>query len=208
MSRKKKTKDPDKPPENPKGVDFTKHKIPFKSIRTSLKSIIKDSDTQKKINELVIRINDIVIDTYQFIKLYVLKKLNNNNELSTIDITFIKYCITSLGTRDNRGKKIVHTPLLQEIQQFYSTDFQPINNHQKYQLNNLSFTLPYVCSSIEVSIKNNIKEHFIKRLSKFISIFGGNYYEEHYSGELTDRNSKEYKKEKNLYLMSIKKILT
>ena len=207
MSRKKKTKDPDKPPENPKGVDFTNHKIPFKSIRTSLKSIIKDSDTQKKINELVIRINDIVIDTYQFIKLYVLKKLNNNNELPTIDITFIKYCITSLGTRDNRGKKIVDTPLLQEIQQFYSTDFQPINNHQKYQLNNLSFTLPYVCSSIEVSIKNNIKEHFIKRLSKFISIFGGNYYEEHYSGELTDRNTKEYKKEKNSLLYKVKKCI-
>jgi hypothetical protein len=67
MSRKKKTKDPDISPENPKCVDFTKHKIPFKSIRTSLKSIIKDSDTQKKINELVISINDIVIDTYQLI---------------------------------------------------------------------------------------------------------------------------------------------
>lgn len=207
MPPKKKTKDPDKPPEKNTGVDFTKHKIPFKSIKTSLKYIIKDSDTQKKINELVIRVNDIVIDTYQFIKLYILKKLNNNQDIPTLDDTFIKYCITSLGTRDNRGKKITVTPLLLEIQAFYSTDFQPINNHQKYQLNNLSYTLPYVCSSIEVSIKNNIKEHFIKRLSKFISIFGGNYYEEHYTGELTDRNSKEYKKEKNSLLYKVKKCI-
>ena len=206
MSRKKKNKDPDILPKNPNCVDFTKHKIPFKSIRTSLKSIIKDSDTQKKINELVIRINDIVIDTYQLIKLYVLKKLNNNDEAPTIDITFIKYCITALGTRDNRGKKIIETPLLKELQEFYITDFQPINNHQKYQLNNLSFTLPYVCSSIEVSIKNNIKEHFIKRLSKFISIFGGNYYEEHYSGELTDRISKEYKKKRIHYFIRLKNV--
>jgi len=56
MSKKKK---PDKPTEKNKGVDFTKHKVPFKSIRTSLKSIIKDSDTQKKINDLAIRINNI-----------------------------------------------------------------------------------------------------------------------------------------------------
>ena len=204
MSKKKK---PDKPTEKTKGVDFTKHKVPFKSIRTSLKSIIKDSDTQKKINDLVIRINDIIIDTYQFIKLYILKKLNNKQEIPTIDTNFIKYCITTLGTRDNRGKKTVDTPLLQEINNFYATEFQPINNHQKHQLNNLSYTLPYVCSSIEVSITNNIKEHFIKRLSKFISIFGSNYYEEHYNGNIQDRNSKDYKKEKKTLLYKVKKCI-
>ena len=202
-----KKKKPDKPPDKSKGVDFIRHKIPFKSIRTSLKSIIKDSDTQKKINDLVIRINDIVIDTYKFIKLYVLKKLNNNQDVPTIDTDFIKYCITALGTRDNRGKKTVETPLLQEIQEFYTTDFQPINNHQKHQLNNLSYTLPYVCSSIEVSITNNIKEHFIKRLSKFISIFCGDYYELNYNGNIQDRTSKEYKKEKKSLLYKVNKCI-
>jgi len=202
-----KKKKPDKPLDKSKGVDFTKHKVPFKSIRTSLKSIIINSDTQKKINDLVLRVNDIVIDTYQFIKLYVLKKLNNNQEIPNIDTDFIKYCITTLGTRDNRGKKTVDTPLLKELQEFYITDFQPINNHEKHQLNNLSYTLPYVCSSIEVSITNNIKEHLIKRLSKFISIFGSNYYDEHYNGEIKDRNSKEYKKEKKSLIYKVKKCI-
>jgi hypothetical protein len=204
MSKKKK---PDKPTEKNKGVDFTKHKVPFKSIRTSLKSIIEDSDTQKKINDLAIRINNIIIDTYQFIKLFILKKLNNKQDIPTIDTNFIKYCITALGTRDNRGKKTVDTPLLQEINNFYATDFQPINNHEKHHLNNLSYTLPYVCSSIEVSITNNIKEHFIKRLSKFISIFGSNYYEDHYNGNIQDRNSKDYKKEKKSLLYKVKKCI-
>ena len=204
MPKKKKF---DKPPESPKGIDFTKHKVPFKSIRTSLKSIIKDSDTQKKINDLVIRINDIVIDTYQFIKLYILNKLNNNQSLPTIDKDFIKYCISALGTRDNRGKKNAETPLLTEIQEFYTNEFQPIYKHQKYQLNNLSFTLPYVYISIETSIKNNIKEHFIKRLSKYITIFGGNYYDEHYDGDIQDRNSKEYTKAKKSVLYKVRKCI-
>jgi hypothetical protein len=207
MPPKKKVKEPDRPPDMPKGVDFVRHKVPFKSIKTSLKSIIKDSNIQKKINNLVIRVNDIVIDAYQFIKLYVLKKLNNNQEVPTIDTNFIKYCITTLGTRDTRGKKTVDTPLLQEIKEFYTTDFQPINNHQKHQLNNLSFTLPYVYSSIEVSITNNIKEHFAKRLSKFISIFGGIYYDKYYKGKHTNKNSDEYIKEKKCLLYKVKKCI-
>lgn len=204
MPKKKK---PDKPEDINKGIDFTKHKIPFKSVKTSMKSIIKDVDTQKRINDLVIRINDIVIDVYQFIKLYILKKLNDNQQLPVIDSNFIKYCITALGTRDNRGKKIKETPLLQEILNFYTDEFKPINNHVKYQLNNLSFTLPYVIISVETCIKNNIKEHFVKRLAKFINIFGGNYYDANYTGEIQDNNSKEYKKEKKTLLYKVKKCI-
>jgi len=207
MSPKKKIKEPDRPPDMPKGVDFTKHKIPFKSVKISMKSIIKDVDTQKRINDLVIRINDIVIDVYQFIKLYIIKKLNDNQQLPVINSDFIKYCITALGTRDNRGKKIKETPLLQEILTFYTDEFQPINKHVKYQLNNLSFILHYVIISIETYIKNNIKEHFVKRLAKFINIFGGNYYEAHYNGKIQDKNSKEYKKEKKTVLYKVKKCI-
>jgi hypothetical protein len=207
MSRKKKVKDPDNTETTQKGIDFTKHKIPFKSVKTSMKSIIKDVETQKSINELVIRINDIVIDVYQFIKLYILKKLNDNQQLPVINSDFIKYCITALGTRDNRGKKIKETPLLQEILNFYTDEFKPINNNVKYQLNNLSFTLPYVIISVETSIKNNIKEHFVKRLAKFINIFGGNYYDANYTGEIQDNNSKEYKKEKKTVLYKVKKCI-
>ena len=206
-SKMPKKNKPDKPPENPKGVDFTKHKVPFKSIRTSLKSIIKDSDTQKKINDLVIRINDIVIDTYQFIKLFVLNKLNTNLAIPTIDINFIKYCISTLGTRDNRGKKTVETPLLQEIQKFYTDEFQPINNHQKYDFINLSYIFPYVYTSIHTSIMNNIKEHFAKRLSKFISIFGGIHYDKNYKGKHKNKSSDEYIKDKKALLYKVKKCI-
>ena len=207
MPPKKKLKDPDKPPDEqldePRGIDFSKHKTPFKSIKTSIKSIVRSPEIQRKLNDLVIRINDIVIDTYHMIKLFVLKKLNNNEELPILDATFIKYVITTLGTRDARGKKTVETNLYTELQNFYNTEFQPIYNHKKYQLNNLSYTLPYVCESIEISITNNIKEHFIKRLSKFINIFGNNYYDDNYSGSL-DINSSEYKAEKKAVIYKLK----
>ena len=207
MPPKKKVKEPDRPHDAPKVVDFTRHKIPFKSIKTSLKSIIKNSETQKKINNLVIRVNDIVIDTYQFIKLFILKKLNTTQAIPNIDINFIKYCMSTLGNRDNRGKKTVETPLLQEIQKFYTDEFQPINNHQKYDFINLSYIFPYVYTSIHTSIMNNIKEHFAKRLSKFISIFGGIYYDKNYKGKHKNKNSDEYIKEKKSLLYKVKKCI-
>ena len=161
------------------------------------------SDIQKKLNDLVIRINDIVIDTYHFIKLYVLKKLNNRENLPSLDAVFIKYSITVLGTRDARGKKTAETELFLELQRFYDTEFKPIYNHKKYELNNLSYTLPYVCESIETSIINNIKEHFVKRLSKFISIFAGIYYDEKYNGSAKS-DSTEYRLEKKSQIYKLK----
>jgi len=37
--------------------------------RTSLRAIVKNEEFHQKINALVLRINPIVIDTYQFIRL-------------------------------------------------------------------------------------------------------------------------------------------
>ena len=58
-----------------------------------------------------------------------------------------------------------------------------------------------------ISKTNNIKEHFAKRLSKFISIFGGIYYDKHYKGEIKDKNSEEYTKIKKSLLYNAKKCI-
>ena len=58
---------------------FTKEKTPYRTIKTSLKSIIKDPEIHNKINELVIKCNHIVIDAYMFIRLFALYKYKNNH---------------------------------------------------------------------------------------------------------------------------------
>ena len=42
--------------------------------------------------------------------------------------TFILYCIKTLGTRDNRGKKGKDTDLLEKLDIFYKTEYQPLSN--------------------------------------------------------------------------------
>jgi hypothetical protein len=88
-------------------------KSAYKTFKIPLKSILLNRDlVQPVINHLVFEMNDLVIHTYQFIRLYVLHQYTNNLPLPTINETFILYCIKSLGTRDNRGKKGKDTELL------------------------------------------------------------------------------------------------
>jgi len=114
--------------------------------------------------------NDLVIHTYQFIRLYVLNCYTNKQPLPELDETFISYCIKSLGTRDNRGKKCKDTELLETLEKFYQEEYQPLLNHEKTNLKNTTFLLPYLATQIHTSLHNNLQEHFIQHFLRFINI--------------------------------------
>jgi hypothetical protein len=163
MKVKKKKKDEFK--------EFRKNdKSAYKTFKIPLKKILLNCDTlQPVINNLVFEMNDLVIHTYQFIRLYVLDKYTKNKTLPVIDDTFISYCIKTLGTRDNRGKKCKDTELLETLEEFYKTEYQTLLNHKKTNLKNTTFLLPYLATQIHTSLSNNIQEHFIQHFLRFIN---------------------------------------
>ena len=145
-------------------------KSAYKTFKIPLKTILLDSDTtQPVINNLVFEMNDLVIHTYQFIRLYVLHQHIQQNPLPDINDTFILYCIKTLGSRDNRGKKGKDTELLEALDAFYQTEYQPLLNHVKTNLKNTTFLLPYLATQIYTSLSNNIQEHFIQHFLRFIN---------------------------------------
>ena len=198
---KKKANLKNEPPDKV-GVDFNKMKSPYRTIKTSLKSIIKDSEIHQKINELVIRCNDIVIDTYMFIRLYALNLYHKKQAIPELNSDFISYVFMTLGTRDKRGKKSANEELTKKLEEFYKKEYQPIYNHTKFDLKGLSFTLPYIAISIETMLTTNLKEHFMKRLYRFINIFSGKYYDEKYMN-----NNKDYETEKKKEIFKLKKAI-
>jgi len=145
-------------------------KSAYKTLKIPLKTILLNRDTtQPVIDHLVFEMNDLVIHTYQFIRLYVLHQYTNNNPLPELDDTFILYCIKTLGSRDNRGKKGKDTELLETLEQFYKTEYQPLLNHVKINLKNTTFLLPYLATQIYTSLSNNTQEHFIQHFLRFIN---------------------------------------
>jgi len=145
-------------------------KSAYKTFKIPLKTILLNRNTiQPVINHLVFVMNDLVIDTYQFIRLYVLHQYTQKLPLPDLNETFILYCIKTLGTRDNRGKKGKDTELLETLETFYKTEYQPLLNHEKTDLKNTTFLLPYLATQIHTSLHNNLQEHFIQHFLRFIN---------------------------------------
>jgi len=72
-------------------------------------------------------------------------------------------------------------------------------------LKGLSFLLPYICQTMETCYSNNLKEHFMTRLFRYINIVGGKYYDETI-GKNKEQN-KDYIKEKRKILYQLKKAI-
>ena len=145
-------------------------KASFQTIKTTLKSVLLNrNEIQPEVNNLVFDMNGLMIHSYQFIRLYVLHCYSNQLSLPEIDETFILYCIKALGVRDNRGKKGADTDLLEKLEKFYQAEYQPLLNHEKTNLKNTTFMLPYLATQIHTSLSNNTQEHFIQHFLRFIN---------------------------------------
>jgi hypothetical protein len=144
-------------------------KSAYTTIKTTLKSVLRNhKEVQPVITNLVFEMNDLMIHSYQFIRLYILYCYTNNQLLPEINDRFILYCIKTLGVRSNQGAKSQNTELLETLQEFYKKEYQPLFNHEKTQLKNTSYSLPYLATQMHTSLSKNIQERFIQHFRRFI----------------------------------------
>jgi hypothetical protein len=145
-------------------------KSAYTTIKTTLKSVLHNhTAVQPVITNLVFEMNDLMIHSYQFIRLYVLKCYNDNQPLPEIKEKFILYCIKTLGEKMNSGRKENDTSMLDTLQEFYDNEYQHLLNHEKTPLKNKSNMLPYLATQLHTSLSNNTQEHFIQHFLRFIN---------------------------------------
>ena len=145
-------------------------KSTYTTIKTTLKSVLHNhKEVQPVITNLVFEMNDLMIHSYQFIRLYVLKCYNDNQPLPEINEKFILYCIKVLGEKTNTGRKEKDTSMLDTLQEFYDTEYQLLLNHKKTPLKNKSNMLPYLATQLHTSLSNNTQERFIQHFLRFIN---------------------------------------
>ena len=68
-----------------------KSNSPLKVIKTSLKSICLDTETILTLNNYCKNLNQIVIHTYQFLRLYILHKYHTKQTLPKINDKFVNF---------------------------------------------------------------------------------------------------------------------
>jgi hypothetical protein len=160
-------------------------------VKTTLKSIIKDYNKNFIfINNIVKDVNECVIRTYQFIRLYFIYCYHNNIDFINIDRENVLYFMRALAIRDNRGIKPSNTDLQDKLNTFYETEFYPLINKPKLNFTHKSQLNAYVAEYITTSFNNNIKEHFITRFRHFLNVIEPDIEFK------TDKKDKELIKEK------------
>ena len=151
------------------------HKI----VKTSLKSVVSKT-LLPEIDILVKRCTRVIHDAYLFIKAYVLHQAKTGDYVPWLDHYFITQCINTLGTKNNSGPKPAAEDqiLIDTLNNFYHLEFQPLYHHHKqdHDLRNLNQVLSYLATTMETSYKVNLGQHYIQRLSKFVRIFCGSWY--------------------------------
>jgi hypothetical protein len=145
-------------------------KSPFKTIKVPLKKILHNyNESFPTINYLVIDINELMIHSYQFIRLYLLYLYTNNLPFPNIDEKFILYSMKTLGTKGNRGSVRSDNNLIDNLYNFYITEYKPLVNHHEFNLQDTSNLTPDLAVQILTSYSNNIQERFIQHFRRFVN---------------------------------------
>ena len=146
----------------------------YRIVKCPLKCVLKKHDLlQPIIDKAVFDINDIVVLSYQFIRLYLLGKYNNNVDLPTINKQFVLDVMKTVSSADTKsGQKtnpdnIKNATGKADIKRFYDTDFsQLVSMRPSYT--NKTHILATTANEMITCITTNISTHFIDHLFRYI----------------------------------------
>ena len=161
----------------------------MKTNKDNINNIIKDKTILPIINDLVYRTNKIVIRSYQFIKLYCVFCYDNHIPFPLIDKDFICDVFKVVTIRkSNAGgytdKNMPHR--LRLLYNFYNNYYSStlVDNDFIYY-DKLPYILAYEAIDMTTNINNNIQEHFIDHLNKYVNLI---FKVKEKSAEITKNN--------------------
>lgn len=146
----------------------------MKTNKDNIKNVIRDVHLLPLINDITIRTNKIVIHSYQFLKLYLLHLYENNQPFPVLDKEYICDIFKVITKRkSNRGgyteEKMPEQ--LRTLTNFYKSHYaSTIANDEILYYDKLPYILAYEAIDMITNITNNIQEHFIDHLNKYVNI--------------------------------------
>jgi len=191
---------------------ITKDKPPdkYKCLKIPIKSVIHNEDILPILENAILRTNSITCKTYFLLRLWVLHKYHNNQEIPVITADTISMCMKSVLKPSSGQKPKGNNAIL--LQEFQNLNFPPHAPENKFvtatlrspqQINifdledgsNLSSILDYYATTMITSIENNIKMRFFDYIKRFVN----SYFKHIYKDQLENKEfKKQFYKEINL----------
>ena len=159
-------------------MENAKEKPPefFKSIKTSLKSVLKHPELNTKIiNDAVVKSNKIVIHTLQFLKLYLLDYYENNNQ--TLPIVSKELINNSMkvvcGEKTEKRGKPPNKETIEmkdKLITFYNQHYLPVTQNDPIDYAGLNTTLDYLKEDVITMYENNIQLHYVEYVERYVNV--------------------------------------
>ena len=159
-------------------MEKAKEKPPefFKSIKTSLKSVLKHPELNTKIiNDAVVKSNKIVIHTLQFLKLYLLDYYENNNQ--TLPIVSKELINNSMkvvcGEKTEKRGKPPNKETIEmkdKLTTFYNQHYLPLTQNDPIDYAGLNTTLDYLKEDVITMYENNIQLHYVEYVERYVNV--------------------------------------
>ena len=148
----------------------------FKSIKTSLKSILKHPNINSSIiNDAVIKANKIVIHTMQFLKLYLLDYYeHHNNALPVISKELINNSMKVVcgEKEEKRGKppKKETIEMKEKLTTFFNEHYLPTMQTDTIDYAGLNTVLDYLKEDVITMYENNIQLHYVEYVERYVNV--------------------------------------
>jgi hypothetical protein len=144
----------------------------FQSVKTSLKSVVKNEAVIKKLTQAALLTNRIMTHSLHFLKLYLLHYSDAGDALPTINKPFVNAVMKILCEKtENRGRapKAETQELKEKLTEFHREHYQPpMTDTMNYH--HLNTVLDYMAIDVITMYENNIKQHFCKYVERFVNV--------------------------------------
>ena len=143
----------------------------FQSVKTSLKSVVKDEAVIEKLTNTALLTNRIMTHSLHFLKLYLIHCSDAGDALPTINKPFVNAVMKILCETATTGRKpkAETQELKAKLTEFYREHYQPlIADTMNYR--HLNTVLDYMAIDVITMYENNIKQHFCKYVERFVNV--------------------------------------
>ena len=149
---------------------ITKPPDKYVTVKCPLNLIIQKQEYKANLIDSCFRTNQLVIHSYQFLRLWILQKYHNKLEIpviteNTIKMTFKTLTLSSQGPKPKDSNGL----MLEEFEKFYDDTYKKLGLENKIDGSYLSQILNSIATDMLTNIENNVKMHFFKYVNRFVN---------------------------------------
>jgi hypothetical protein len=144
----------------------------YRSLKTSLHSVLKTNDKIDFIKNIVTNVNHLRFHILQFTKLYFLHLLKNNESFPILHRDFFSCIARVLTVSKNKRKPFAkNIDLFQQVSNFYNNHYKKLINPGENVINidGIRETVRYMITDIITDYENNIKMRYFDHVKNYLN---------------------------------------